>query len=37
MSNMVMKTGVVLLLVGFVLAMVGVLAIFVGYAIEDLF
>ena len=36
MSDIVGKIGVVLLLVGFALAMIGLLTIFVGFALEDL-
>lgn len=36
MSDIVGKIGYVLLLVGFALAMIGLLTMFVGYALEDL-
>lgn len=36
MSDMVMKIGSILLLIGFALAMIGLLTIFVGFALEDL-
>lgn len=37
MSDIVGKIGVVLLLVGFALAIIGLLTIFVSFALEDLF